>query len=164
MSSPELDFKAVWQEQVGDQPVGHGHFWERALSRRQLVAGGAGVAGVAMSSAFAWPGAALATSHGLAGMPRPIPGGTTVGPLGLFHFYFPTIPNGAGSTDVIQNGRGDNSTITDFNGFLGVGEFGGGTGKDQGGRTLFWAADVRFMDGEYIDLDGHRQKGAFAFV
>jgi hypothetical protein len=164
MSRPELDFMAVWQEQVGDQPVGHSHFWERALSRRQLVTRGAGLAGVAMSSAFAWPGAGLAASRGPVGMPRPIPGGTMIDGLGLFHFYFPTSPNPAGATDVIQNGRGDNSTITDFNGFLGVGEFGGGTGKDQRGQTLYWAADVRFMDGEYVDLNGRHQQGAFAFV
>jgi len=40
----------------------------------------------------------------------------------------------------------------------------GGTGKDGGGTTLFWAADLRFMDGEYIGLDGRHRQGAFAFV
>jgi hypothetical protein len=64
----------------------------------------------------------------------------------------------------IENGRGDPSMITDFNGFIGVGEWGPGTGKDQAGNTLFWEADVRFMDGEYIGLDGRHRQGAFAFV
>ena len=78
MSDPELDFMAVWEAEVGERPVGHSHFWERALSRRQLVARGAGLAGVAMSSAFAWPGVGLAASRAPAGAPRPIPRGTTI--------------------------------------------------------------------------------------
>jgi hypothetical protein len=164
LTSPELDFMTVWQSEVGDRPVGHRHFWERALSRRQLVSrGGAALAGAALGSSLAWPLAASAAPRA-GGMPRPIPGGTTIDGLGLFHFYFPTAPNPAGSNDVVANGHGDPSSITDFNGFLGVGEFGGGTGQDQNGRTLYWAADVRFMDGEYVDLDGRHQRGAFAFV
>ena len=58
----------------------------------------------------------------------------------------------------------DPSSIGDFNGFVGVGEFAGGTGKDQTGKTLYWGADVRFMDGEYVGLDGRHRQGAFAFV
>ncbi|MDQ6817406.1 MAG: hypothetical protein M3018_08380, partial [Actinomycetota bacterium] len=60
--------------------------------------------------------------------------------------------------------HGDLSTITDFNGFVGTGEWGGGTGKDADGRTVFWAADVRFMDGDYIGLDGRHHSAAFAFL
>jgi hypothetical protein len=41
---------------------------------------------------------------------------------------------------------------------------GGGTGKDGNGTTLYWAADLRFMDGAYVDKDGRRSQGAFAFV
>jgi hypothetical protein len=160
MTSPGQDFKAIWQSQVG-VPVGHDHFWER-LSRRQLLGRTAGVAAVAAAgSRLSWPAVASADS---AAAPRPIPGGTTIDGLGKFHFYFPTSPNPAGSKDTIRGGNGDLSTITDFNGFVGAGEWGGGTGEDQNGRTLFWAADVRFMDGRYKGLDGRRHEAAFAFV
>jgi hypothetical protein len=161
MSSPGQDFKAIWQAQVGDVPVGHDHFWER-LSRRQLFGRTMGVATIAAAgSSLSWPAVAGADR---AAAPRPIPGGTTVDGLGKFHFYFPTFPNGAGSKDTVRGGNGDPSTITDFNGFLGVGEWAGGTGEDQNGKTLFWAADARFMDGEYIGLDGRRHEAAFAFL
>jgi hypothetical protein len=161
MSSPGQDFKAIWRGQVGDAAVGHDHFWER-LSRRQLFGRTMGVATMAAAgSSLSWPAVAGADR---AAAPRPIPGGTTVDGLGKFHFYFPTFPNGAGSKDTIRGGNGDPSTITDFNGFLGVGEWAGGTGEDQNGRSLFWAADARFMDGEYIGLDGRRHEGAFAFL
>jgi hypothetical protein len=162
MDSPEQDFKTIWRAEMGDRPVGHSHFWERALSRRQLLGRTAGLAGVAVGSAFGLPATASAAS-GHAD-PRAIPGGTTIDGLGLFHFYFPTSSNPVGSLDTIESGRGDPSTITDFNGFLGGGEFGGGTGKDGHGTTLYWAADVRFMDGEYVGVDGHHHQGAFAFV
>jgi len=162
MASPEGDFRAIWEAEVGDRPVGHAHFWERAFSRRQLVSRTAGLAGVAAASSLGWPGMGLAAPG--KGVPRPIPGGTVIDGLGLFHFYFPTSPNPAGSPDTIESGRGDPSTITDFNGFVGVGDFGGGTGKDQTGKTLYWGADVRFMDGEYVGLDGRHRQGAFAFV
>jgi hypothetical protein len=66
--------------------------------------------------------------------------------------------------DVVANGRGDPSTITDFNGFIGLGDFAGGTGKDPSNTTLYWAADIRFMDGEYIGIDGRLRQGSFAFI
>ena len=74
------------------------------------------------------------------------------------------IANVAAAPDTIENTRGDPSLITDFNGFIGSAEWGGGTGTDQTGTTLYWAADLRFMDGEYIALDGHHRHGAFVFV
>ncbi len=161
--SPAHDFKAIWQAKVGDRPIGHSHFWERALSRRQLLGCSAGLAGMVLGSAFGLPAIAKAKVPDK-GEPRPIPGGTILGPPGLFHFYFPTSQNPAGSSDTIESGRGDPSLITDFKGFIGVGEWGGGTGTDQNGTTLYWAGDIRFMDGEYIDLDGHHRQGAFAFI
>jgi hypothetical protein len=162
LQSIEQDFRAIWRDRTGDLQVGHAHFWDRALSRRALLTRAVGVAGAAIATPIAFPGVAAAAKAG--GPPNPIPGGTTIDGLGLFHFYFPTTTNPVGATDVIANGRGDPATITDFNGFLGVGEWGGGTGKDGHGTTLYWAADLRFMDGEYVDVDGGRSQGAFAFV
>lgn len=149
---------------VAAPTYGHAHFWDRAeeagFSRghflRRGAAATAGLAGLTLlrgSPAFA------AGSD-----PNPVPGGTQIGPLGTFHFYFPTLANPVGSTNVVANGRGDPSTITDFNGFVGVGEWAGGTGKDQSNTTLYWAADLRFMDGEYVDVNGRHSQGAFAFV
>lgn len=159
----EDDFRAIWETRTGGAEFGHAHFWDRALSRRTLLARGAGFAGVAVGSALGLPALAQAAAPG-SGEPRPIPGGTTIDGLGQFRFYFPTANNPVGSTTTIESGRGDPSTITDFNGFIGGGEWGGGTGKDGHGTTLYWAADVRFMDGEYIGLDGRHRQGAFAFV
>jgi hypothetical protein len=158
----EQDFKAIWESRIRGRQIGHRHFWERALSRRQLLARAAGVAGTVIAAPLVLPRVAQATAPAL-GEPRPIPGGTQIGPLGFFHFYFPA-ENPVGATDTIENGGGDPSTITDFNGFIGVGEWGPGTGKDQAGNTLYWEADVRFMDGEYIGLDGRHRQGAFAFI
>jgi hypothetical protein len=157
------DFKGIWDARVGDRQIGHAHFWDRALSRRQLLGRTAGLAGLAVGSSFGLPVVANASTLESGG-PRPIPGGTVIDGLGLFHFYFPTANNPVGSTDTIESGHGDPSTITDFNGFIGVGDWGPGTGKDGHGTTLYWAADLRFMDGEFVDLDGHRDVGAFAFV
>jgi len=163
MARIERDFRAIWETRAGGAEFGHAHFWDRALSRRQLLGRSAGVAGVAAGSALGLPALARAAAPG-PGEPGPIPGGTTIDGLGQFHFYFPTANNPVGSTTTIESGRGDPSTITDFNGFIGVGEWGGGTGKDQDGTTVYWAADVRFMDGEYIGLDGRHRQGAFAFI
>jgi hypothetical protein len=160
----ERDFQAVWDSRTAGEPYGHAHFWDRALSRRQMLGGAAGLAGVAaLGTTLGFPAAATAASAG-PGEPRPIPGGTQIDGLGFFHFFFPTANNPVGATDTIESGRGDPSLITDFNGFVGVGEWAGGTGTDQNDTTLFWAADLRFMDGEFIGLDGRRRQGAFAFV
>ena len=78
------------------------------------------------------------------------------------HFYFPE--GGPPGALTIESGEGDPSTITDFNGFIGVGDFTGGTGKDQANQTLYWKSDLRFMDGEYIGVDGRHRQGAFVFV
>jgi hypothetical protein len=163
LASIEQDFKAIWDSQTGGAEFGHAHFWDRAFSRRQLLARGAGVAGAAVGASLGLPALASAAAPG-SGTPRPIPGGTTIDGLGFFHFYFPTLDNPAGATTVIGNGTGDPSEITDFNGFVGVGDWGPGTGKDGHGATLYWAADLRFMDGEYVGLDGRHRQGAFAFI
>lgn len=151
--SPEYEFKAVWDAQVGGRRVGHDHFWERALSRRRFVGGAVGAFGAAAAAGLGLPALASAAAP-VGGSPNPIPGTTTL-PFGKFHFFFP---------DAVKNENADPSLITDFNGFIGLGDFTGGTGKDQAGVTRFWKADMRFMAGEYIDVGGRHRQGAFAFV
>ena len=144
--------------------VGHAHFWHRAMSRRQFFKVGAAATAVAVGSRLWMPEIAHAAAP-TGAAPNPIPGGTILGPFGLRHFYFPTANPFGGLT--IESGQGDPATITDFNGFVGVGEFTGGTGTGTlNGQSApnFWAADVRFMTGEYIGVDGRHRQGTFAFV
>jgi hypothetical protein len=58
---------------------------------------------------------------------------------------------------------GDPSTITDFNGFIGVAQV-TSTGTDNSGNALLWRTDVRFMTGVYRGVDGNLHQGTFAEV
>jgi len=125
-------------------PAGHRH----GLTRRQVLAGlGVGSAGL-LGAQVAGAAPALATKG--AGAPRPIPGG--IQPFGpgteVFHVFFP--------------GTGENSTITDFNGFVGAAEVQGvGAGSQA---DLTWDVDNRFMTGEYVALDGRHYNATFGFL
>ena len=91
--------------------------------------------------------------------PLPIPGIFNPG-LGGPDLHFQK-PGPADNT----SGRfgGEPSTITDFNGFIGVAHV-QGTGTDNSGNTLFWDTDLRFMHGVYQGTDGRIHSGTFAFV
>jgi hypothetical protein len=98
------------------------------------------VSGVGAVPAFAARGA---------GAPRPIPGG--VQPFGpgteVFHVFFP--------------GTGEPNTITDFNGFVGVGVVDGvGAGEHA---DLTFEVDNRFITGEYIALNGQHFNATLGF-
>jgi hypothetical protein len=60
------------------------------------------------------------------------------------------------------------STITDFNGFIGIAEIQGtGTGTDtHTGATasLLFDTDTRFMQGVYVGVDGKKHRSTFGFV
>jgi hypothetical protein len=91
--------------------------------------------------------------------PTPIPGFFNPG-LGGPDIHFQK-PGPADNT----TGRfgGEPSTITDFNGFIGVAHV-QGTGTDNSGNTLFWDTDLRFMKGVVQLSDGTIQHSTFAFV
>ena len=91
--------------------------------------------------------------------PLPIPGIFNPG-LGGPDIHFQK-PGPADNT----SGRfgGEPSSITDFNGFVGVAHV-QGTGTDNSGNTLFWDTDLRFMHGVYQGTDGRIHSGTFAFV
>ena len=95
--------------------------------------------------------------------PKPIPGGVApLAPFGIFIHHNPLNP--AVSVADIN----DPSQITDFHGFVGLTHIrGGGTGRNTvTGATmpLAYQTDMGFAQGVFLDLDGHRHRGTFAFV
>lgn len=128
--------------------VGHAHFWQRALSRRQVLAAGAGgAAAAALLGSRLWvPELAHATA--------PVPADPTPIPLTLGPFHVQLLGPGH-----------EPSTITNFNGFVGVADVQGtGTGAGPGGGALLFDTDMRFMTGEYIGVDGKQYHSTFGFV
>ena len=122
---------------------GHSHFWQRAVSRRGLLGGAAGAAFMGMG---------LRATPFNGATPRPIPGGF-VGPDGTFLH--------------IQGGPGtDPSSITDFNGVVGIAIVDGtwSSGGPPQPAPLSFDTDMRFMDGEYIGMDGRHYQGSFALI
>ena len=128
---------------------GHAHFWQRALSRRQVIVAGAGgaVATAAVLSSGLWAPRLAHASAPVPADPRPIP--LTLGP---FH------------VQLLGPGQ-EPSSITDFNGFVGVADVQGtGTGTGPGAGTLLFDTDMRFMSGEYVGVDGKHYHSTFGFV
>src|SRR5713226_3883175 len=92
--------------------MGHAHFWERAMTRRNFI-GAAAVAGGAAATGAMWlPQFAKAAAFAEAD-PRFIPGGTLL-PFKPppFHFFFPT--GGPPGAVTVLSGHGDPSLISDF--------------------------------------------------
>lgn len=133
---------------------GHSHFWERAASRRTFIKTAAGAAGgVALGAALHGRGRAEAKTP--SADPRPIPNG--IQPFGdgteVFHLFLP-VPGA------------EPSSIFDFNGLVGVCQVQGeGAGRDAtGSERLLFDADLRFMKGTYVGMDGRHHRGTFGFV
>src|SRR5207302_2230747 len=138
---------------------GHQHFTERLLNRRRfLEKSGLGLG--ALVGAGLLPGVSRAallkgTDRTTGATPVPIPGGTDLlGDGRIFHLFLP----GTGA---------EPSTITDFIGFVGwaaVGGMGTHTRKGQPSAHIPFEADMRFMLGEFVGMDGKNHHGAFAFI
>jgi len=142
---------------------GHPHFWRRAFSRRQFVRTAAGATAMVVGSGLWFPMQASADAGGNNKTdPKPIPGGTDLlallgqppgGPI--YHFFFPAF-----SQEV--------SSVGDFNGFVGAAEIQGkGTATNTATgqtTTLYFDADMRFMDGQYVAEDGHTHRQTFGFI
>jgi hypothetical protein len=159
-----MNFKQIRNFEEGGPPMvgqshsappyaGHAHFWERARSRRQFLKVAAGATGGILSSGLWIPGLVQAAIPATVD-PKPIPGGFP-GPGGeFFHFIFP----GSGM---------EPSAITDFNGFVGLAHitgFGTKTETLTGATSRpFYDADMRFMEGVYIGVDGKPHHGTFGF-
>jgi hypothetical protein len=130
--------------------VGHPHFWERALTRRQFMGTTALVGGAAMTAPL-WS-SAIAQAATMVD-PRPIP--QTIAPGAPFHVQ-------------LLSTTSEPSTITDFRGTIGGADLlGRGWATDtetNETRHLWTAIDNRFMQGTYVGVDGKRHHGTFGFV
>ena len=130
-------------------------------SRRQFVGNTAGamLAGATLGGVV-WPARSVAAQS--ASDPRPIPGGTPdLG--GAFHVYGPGFPGGSDGPDA------EPSSITDFNGFVGLAFISGTVRRTtrSTGATVelpFLFNDMRFMQGVYVGTDGRHRQGTFGFV
>jgi hypothetical protein len=118
------------------------------MSRRGLFGAAAGAAGAVIAGSALKPGLAWAGNAD----PKPIPGGIVAGGQG-YHVFLP----GEGA---------EPSTITDFNGAIGIMDVTGtGMGRQGGIVAPFpFEVDVRFMQGKYIAVDGRLRRGTFAFI
>jgi hypothetical protein len=121
------------------------------LSRRRLIQGGAGLLGV---SAWGGVGVERAAAAKPNREPKPIPGGFaedfSLVPVDPFIHVLPPLVGF------------EISTITDFKGVVGAAEM---RGTASGGDVSYdFDADMRFMKGQYITVDGQLHNAAFAFV
>jgi len=123
-----------------------------ALSRRAFMGSAAGVAGAALATPLLRPVTGLAARPNDA-TPKPTSSKVTFNGL-----TFSLTSFGPGL---------DPSSITDFNGFVGVADVQGtgtGTNPDGSTETLLFDTDMRFMSGVYVGQDGAVHKGTFGFV
>jgi len=122
-------------------------------SRRAFIGGAAAAAtGASLGSGLLWPSAGSAAAHS-SRAPKP-----TTATFTLMGLTFHATGFGPGM---------DPSSITDFNGLVGVADVRGkGTARNPDGsaETLLFDTDMRFMKGVYVGQDGAVHKGTFGFV
>jgi hypothetical protein len=129
------------------------------MSRRHLLRSAAGAAGLVLG-ANVWSARAADDCP----EPKPITGGSDfLGNGTIFHVLAPGYPD-SGADPATNNP----SVITDLNGDIGLAYVrGAGTHTDKTtGATSYlpFEVDLRFMEGEYVGVDGKRHHGAFALV
>ena len=129
------------------------HHARHMPSRRAFIGGAAATAtGASLGSGLLWPAAGSAAAHPNRA-PKPTTNAVTINGV-TFH--------------LTSFGPGmDPSSITDFNGFVGVADVRGkGTARNPDGsvETLLFDTDMRFMKGVYVGQDGAVHRGTFGFV
>ena len=123
------------------------------LSRRQFLSSAAGLAvGTGLSTTLVAQGG---NPH-VDASPNPITGG--VSPFGVFIHHFPVSPPGTPLANFTEP-----SQITDFNGFVGLNRI-RGFGSGTGFPTLAFQADMGFMVGEYVAVDGKHYHATLGFI
>jgi hypothetical protein len=135
--------------------------WQRPLSRRQFARTAAGAAMLGAALGAGWWRPERAAAHN-AHAPVPIPGGTPLAGGG-FHVFAPGTGPGFDPPDA------EPSTITNFNGFIGLAFISGEVTRTNTAtgevRTLpFVNNDMRFMKGVFRGTDGKTHQGSFVFV
>ena len=166
MNFKELEAFTRRPAQSGTQkfPVGHKHHhtWNEVFSRRRFLQASLGTAagGLALGAGLL-QGRRVQAANGYSD-PRPIPAGSPAFG-GHFRVFGPT-PDG--SFDPID---ADPTTITDFNGFVGLAYISGwctrtNTTSRYTQRMPFVDSDMRFMSGSYRGIDGRVRQGAFALI
>lgn len=140
-------------------PHGHTHFWDRAMSRRQVFGTAAGAAAALVGATALRPLRAWADGEG--SEPKPIPGGLVAGGQG-WHVNGPAY----NTADDPSSGLADQSTIFDFEGDIASAIVRGtGVGRQGPGvMPLVFDSDMRFMKGRYIGMDGRVRTGTFGFI
>jgi hypothetical protein len=136
----------MWQALASRTYRGHDHFWQRAMSRRRFLGTSAGAAAAVATSPLWFP--ALVDAAG--SDPTHIPGGFFPG----YHAFL-----GPGV---------EPSSIFNYRGVTGVAAV-RGTGTEWNTETgestsVNFDSDNRFMQGEYIGMDGEEHEGTFAFI
>lgn len=135
----------------------------RTVSRRTMLgAVGVGVAATALGP-LASPAHADQSSP-TQPVPNPIPGGVDDPLAGFIHFYLPG-PEGSATPIIGLQGMGldvEPSTMTDFWGYTAFAVVAGEATGSDGGAYPF-EADIRVMDGVYLDDSGRRREGVYAF-
>jgi len=129
------------------------HHDRHRLTRRAFLGSTAGATGAILGAGLLQPAAALAGNPHTDSSPTP-----TTNPTTLFGVTFALTFFGPGL---------DPSSITDFNGFVGVADVQGtgtATYPDGSTETLLYDTDMRFMTGTYVGKDGKVYKGTFGFV
>jgi hypothetical protein len=136
----------MWQAVAGHPYVGHDHFWQRAMSRRQFLGTTAAATAAVATSSMWLPVLADASGRD----PVPIPGGFFPG----YHAFL-----GPGV---------EPSSIFNYRGVTGVAAVRGtGTGwntETDESTALLFDSDNRFMRGQYIGVDGKEHEGTFGFI
>ena len=128
------------------------HAAHRLVSRRAFMGGAAGLTAAALGASVLRAPAAWAKSGSVV-VPKPT---TNVLSLGGLDFHLTSFGPGM-----------DPSSITDFNGFVGVADVQGtgtATNADGSQEPLFLDTDMRFMDGQFVGVDGKVHQGVFGFV
>lgn len=129
------------------------HHARHGLSRRVFLGGAAAATGASLGSGLLWPATGAAASVSTLPAPKPTTATITVNGI-TFH------------VDIFGAGV-DPSSITDFNGFVGVADVRGkgtATHPDGSTETLLFDTDMRFMKGVYVGVDGAVHHGTFGFV
>jgi hypothetical protein len=81
-----------------------------------------------------------------------------VSPFGVFIHHFPLPGPGTPLANISEP-----SQITDFNGFVALNQI-NGFGSGTGFPSLSYRADMGFMDGVYVAVDGKPYRGTFGFI